>query len=112
MKKLLVLGLSSILTFSTLLTLTSCGGGDTPFEEKVYPEKVDYVSSLKFDKNSGRKYVKVSTKLLIDGDTTHFYISKIPHMNGYNPTHRTFHLLTQGIRYPMKSHLIHAKCLV
>lgn len=75
MKKLLILGLSSILTFSTLLTLTSCGGGDTPFEEKVYPEKVDYVSSLKFDKNSGRKYVKVSTKLLIDGDTTHFYIS-------------------------------------
>ena len=54
MKKLLVLGLSSILTFSTLLTLTSCGGGDTPFEEKVYPEKVDYVSSLKFDKNSAR----------------------------------------------------------
>ena len=35
---------------------------------------VDYVSTLKFDKNSGRKFVKVKTKLLIDGDTSHFYI--------------------------------------
>lgn len=48
---------------------------DTPFEEKVYPEKVDYASTLKFNKESGRKFVKVTTKLLIDGDTSHFYVS-------------------------------------
>ena len=75
MKKILILGLASLLTLGTALTLTSCGGGDKPFQEKVYPEKVDYASNLKFDANSGRKYVKVTTKLLIDGDTTHFYIN-------------------------------------
>lgn len=75
MKKLLILGLASLLTFGSLISLTSCGGGDKPFQEKEYPEAVDYVSQLKFDKNSGRKYVKVDIKLLIDGDTTHFYIS-------------------------------------
>lgn len=75
MKKLLILGLASLLTFGTVISLTSCGGGDTPFQEKEYPEAVDYVSQLKFDKNSGRKFVKVDVKLLIDGDTTHFYIS-------------------------------------
>ena len=75
MKKLLVLGLASILTLGTALSLTSCGSGDKPFQEKDYPEAVDYVSSFKFNKSSGRKYVKVTTKLLIDGDTTHFYIA-------------------------------------
>ena len=75
MKKLLILGLASLLTLGTAISLTSCGGGDKPFQEKEYPEAVDYVSQLKFDKNSGRKYVKVDIKLLIDGDTTHFYIS-------------------------------------
>ena len=76
MKKVLVLGLATLLTFGTVISLTSCGGsGDTPFQEKVFPEKVDYATNLKFNANSGRKYVKVTTKLLIDGDTTHFYIS-------------------------------------
>ena len=74
MKKLLVLGLTSLLTFSTLVSLTSCGSEDKPFQEKEKQEAVDYVSSLKFDKNSGRKFVKVSVKLLVDGDTSHFYI--------------------------------------
>lgn len=76
MKKLLILGLASLLTLGTVISLTSCGGGDKPFQEKEYPEAIDYVSQLKFDKNSGRKYVKVDIKLLIDGDTTHFYISE------------------------------------
>jgi endonuclease YncB( thermonuclease family) len=48
---------------------------DVPFDAKVYPEQVDYATSLKFDENSGRKYVVVdSIKNLIDGDTTHFNI--------------------------------------
>ena len=74
MKKIIILGLASLLAFGSLMSLTSCGGGDQPFQEKEYPTAVDYVSTLKFDKNSGRKFVKVKTKLLIDGDTSHFYI--------------------------------------
>ena len=75
MKKLLVFGLASLLTLGMVTSLTSCGGADQPFEEKQFAEKIDYASSFKFDQNSGRKFVKVKTKLLIDGDTTHFYVS-------------------------------------
>ena len=49
---------------------------DKPFQEKEKQEAVDYVSTLKFDRSSGRKFVKVNIKLLVDGDTSHFYIDE------------------------------------
>lgn len=49
---------------------------DVPFPKKEYAAWHDYVSEFKFDENSGRKWIKIeSTKSLIDGDTSHFYVS-------------------------------------
>lgn len=37
---------------------------------------VDYVSEITFDPNSGRAYTEASVKIFVDGDTTHFGVSK------------------------------------
>ena len=37
-------------------------------------EFVDYVATVKFDKNSGRANAEVKLKSFVDGDTTHFYV--------------------------------------
>ncbi len=48
---------------------------ETPAGENPAPiENVDYVAQLKLDMTSNRKRQEVTTKLYIDGDTTHFYV--------------------------------------
>lgn len=57
---------------------TSDGLKKTPYAEKEVGEFIDYASQLKFDENSGRKYMELQAsqiKSLIDGDTSHFTIS-------------------------------------
>lgn len=97
--------LSFILVCLILVSVSACGKGDKPEKttsdvttpevttpEATTPEvttpeattpspttpkveEIDYVSQLKLDMNSNRVRAKVTTKLHIDGDTTHFYIS-------------------------------------
>ena len=79
MKKLL-----KILSIATLVApiafgLTACqptSSSSTSSEEVTTSEKqfVDYASELKFDENSGRKWIEATVKQTIDGDTTHFYV--------------------------------------
>ena len=40
------------------------------------PPLVDYVANVKFDPNSGRKYMETTVKYYVDGDTTHFEVPK------------------------------------
>lgn len=47
---------------------TKCGADDPDFQ------KVDYVSQLKLDTNSGTAQLDATVKSYIDGDTTHFYV--------------------------------------
>lgn len=70
MKKILKL-FSLLLIFSLTFTLFACDDTPTP-EEKHY----DYVAETKLDLNSNTLKEEVTVKTFIDGDTTHFNISK------------------------------------
>lgn len=48
-------------------------GKDDNKDEKP-AEIVDYASTVKFNPNSGRKYIETTVKFYIDGDTTHFNV--------------------------------------
>lgn len=94
LNKLLTLSIASLLVGFTCFGVVSCGSSSssqissedissedarktTPYEEKQISEFIDYASNLKFDENSGRKYMKFSSsdiKSLVDGDTSHFYV--------------------------------------
>ena len=39
-------------------------------------EFIDYAETVKFDENSGRNWTEATVKLFVDGDTTHFNVSK------------------------------------
>ena len=47
------------------------------------PEFVDYASQLKFNPQSGKKWMYATVKSYIDGDTTHFYVDKNEISEGY-----------------------------
>ncbi len=80
-KKLLTVSLTSLLVILGATSVVSCGDNGkktTAYAEKELSEFIDYASQLKFDANSGRKYMELSSsqiKSLIDGDTSHFTIS-------------------------------------
>ena len=90
-KKLLTLGLSLVMVgtlascvknnnsqTSETQVSTTVPGVNEAFAEKVYSQPVDYVSQLKFNENSGRKFRKIkSIKNLIDGDTSHFILDDV-----------------------------------
>ncbi len=97
MKKLLTVSLTSLLLICGVVgcgnTSSSSSSSDTspssdsssadelkktPYAEKEVSEFIDYASQLKFDTNSGRKYMEFTSsqiKSLIDGDTSHFTVS-------------------------------------
>lgn len=53
------------------------GDQEKPKEEEKEEEKapfIDYAAQLKFDFNSGRKYIETTVRSFIDGDTTHFKV--------------------------------------
>lgn len=56
-------------------------GGNEGGEEE--PQFVDYASQLKFDENSGKKWVYATVKSYIDGDTTHFFVNDPDLPDGY-----------------------------
>lgn len=66
----------SIKLIALLLVLASVlgamGACDTP-DEPPETEFIDYVSEIKLDMNSSTAKQKVTLKMHIDGDTTHFY---------------------------------------
>ena len=68
MKKLSKLLLVLLIRSICVGSLVACDGGST--------EPVDYASQVKFDPNSGAAWEEVTVKSYIDGDTTHFYVSK------------------------------------
>ena len=45
-------------------------------KEEELPPLVDYVTGVKFDPYSGRKYLETTVKSYIDGDTTHFNVPR------------------------------------
>ena len=65
------------LSFVAYISLTSC---ETPTETVTTPsvqkEFVDYASSLKLDMGSSTAKANATIKNFVDGDTTHFYVSK------------------------------------
>lgn len=82
-KRLLTVSLTSLLVAFSSVTAVSCSGSaddgkkTTAYEEKKLADFVDYASELKFDKNSGRKYMEFTASQissLIDGDTSHFKV--------------------------------------
>lgn len=101
LNKLLTLSIASLLVGFTCFGVVSCGSSSssqissedissedarktTPYEEKQISEFIDYASNLKFDENSGRKYMKFSSsdiKSLVDGDTSHFYVEDSKKVN-------------------------------
>ena len=67
--------LSLLLLICTLVaSLVACGEPEEPTPET--PEFVDYVAGLKLDMNSSTLKQTVTLKQHIDGDTTHFHVSK------------------------------------
>ncbi len=75
--------ISFLLLICTLIPcFVACNTPNTPGTttqqggETTLPEWVDYASLVKFNPNSGRIYQEVTLKLHIDGDTTHFNLSK------------------------------------
>ena len=89
MKKWIKVFGSLILSVSFLGTLASCNQDDSNSSEVTCAERVDYCGQLKFNENSGRKYLKTTVHNYrngdneempnsgcIDGDTVHFNIAK------------------------------------
>ena len=68
--------LSLLLLICTLVaSLAACGEPEEPTTPET-PELVDYVEGLKLDETSSTKKLEVTLKQHIDGDTTHFHVSK------------------------------------
>lgn len=44
------------------------------YDNNATPDFVDYVSELRFNENSGRKWTNASVRNYVDGDTTHFNV--------------------------------------
>lgn len=83
---LLVFAIVSVLSFPVFAQGNSDAVTDTPVvsqsSEKETISHVDFVSQLKLDMNSATLKEEVSVKTFVDGDTTHFYISKDASSNG------------------------------
>lgn len=64
--------LAVVLSFTSIVSLNAC---DSKTSNSDAQEMVDYVSQLKFNPDSGRKWEETTVHLYIDGDTTHFNVS-------------------------------------
>lgn len=62
--------LSFLLLISLLIGCFAACGEKTPPE----PEHIDYAASVKLDMSSSTLKQEVTVKMMIDGDTTHFYV--------------------------------------
>ena len=74
---------SSTTTSTTTSSSSTTGSGNVDPPEDVW---VDYADQLKLDMNSSTLKWEVTVKMMIDGDTTHFYINQSGNINNISKT--------------------------
>ena len=77
--------LSLLLALGFIFTcFTGCDQLANLFQSSSEPEivKIDYVDQVKLDMNSETQKMKVTVKIYIDGDTTHFYVPRSFNQDG------------------------------